>query len=229
MIAVKPYQVERIALSPGAGPTDWIDFSRPADWKSERIPSVGPDIRAKFRASARKGGLRLEVQVLDETQECDFPAAEAWRGDSVQIALQLRRSAGDFSAPVQAFCAARSREGEKMVRQAPGGDSGPAEGAALAFSRNDGVSSYYVIDIPASALGVPALEKGMMFGISLKVNSATGAAAVSHGEISGTRRCFSSWSFEASARSAAAWCGFRNSSGFVSDFGKKRRNIPSNG
>lgn len=172
VIAVKPYQVERIALSPGAGPTDWIDFSRPADWKSERIPSVGPDIRAKFRASARKGGLRLEVQVLDETQECDFPAAEAWRGDSVQIALQLRRSAGDFSAPVQAFCAARSREGEKMVRQAPGGGSGPAEGAALAFSRNDGVSSYYVIDIPASALGVPALEKGMMFGISLKVNSA---------------------------------------------------------
>ena len=29
-----------------------------------------------------------------------------------------------------------------------------------------------MIDIPASALGVPALEKGMMFGISLKVNSA---------------------------------------------------------
>lgn len=148
VVPVNPCDRARVEVPLSGRLTDWIDFSSTFNWESGlRLPV---DIRAKFRVSARPSRLRFEIEVREEKRI---------RGDGVRLALQLRRDPGDCSGPLLRFDSAR-----------------PASGVGSVFSRvGDGISRY-VIDVPAPALGVPALEKGMCLGVFLAADSGGGEA-----------------------------------------------------
>lgn len=139
-IPVNPCNRAAVPLALNGTPSGWIDFSAPANWES---PLEFPqEIRAKFRVSAWKSGLRFEIEVHGERRE---------PGDGIRLTLQLRRNPDDLSGPVLTF-----RTGE------------PArDGFHVAFLRRPEGISRYEIDIPATALNVAALKPGMAAGVHL--------------------------------------------------------------
>ena len=159
VIPVKPYDRARIELPLTGGFSGWTDFSSALNWES--AANLPVDIQAKFRVSARPSGLRFEVEVREEVRR---------GGDGVSLLLQLRRSADDFRGPVVRI---RSGRTELPVRSS--------------FQRRDGEISRYVIDVPVSAFGVPALEKGMVIGICIAAESGGGTGVLTWGEGAGEK------------------------------------------
>jgi len=146
VIAVNPYDRARVEVSLTGKLSDWIDFSSLSNWDSGlQLPA---DIRAKFRISARPSRLRFEIEVREEVRP---------EGDGIRFALQLRRNPDDCSGPLFRFDSAH-----------------PASGVRSVFSRPGNGISRYVIDVPPSAFGVPALEKGMSLGVFLAADSGSG-------------------------------------------------------
>ncbi len=146
----------------GREPGAWIPMT---EWYAVAVPKA--DIDAKFRLSWSPEALRIEVAVDDPEHHGDHGAKEAWRSDSVQVALQLRNGNNN---EFREFCASSSGDGAKVYRHEPKKEEGVAEKTELCFTRDKRISLYR-IEIPASELGVEKLESGRLVGAAFVVNS----------------------------------------------------------
>ncbi len=137
------------------------------------------NIDAKFRVLNNAGKLRLEVAVKDDALHCRYSAKEAWNGDSVQFVFYpVDAGSNQAIPPRREFTAARSQDGEKafvITTSNTGGQSGIAENTAVKLIQTGPEEYLYVIDIPASELGVKSFLPGQQWAFSILVNSNSGS------------------------------------------------------
>lgn len=138
-----------------------------SDWTGWENGSARADIKARFRADYTARTLKLRITVEDPRHSCGYPAAAAWRGDSVQIGLW---SGGRFSSE---FCAAASQDGEKVFRHLPVGKTGVADRVKFHFSR-EGTQSVYDLEFPAEEFGASELRRGQQLSLTILVNDSSG-------------------------------------------------------
>ena len=146
----------------------WTDIP---DWKLWLNSTQGKNIEAKFRVLHVPEKLQLQVLVKDAVHSCAYPAAAAWNGDSVQFAFQRRGSKGNFipAEPFHEYTAAKCAEGERLYRNLPA-PARISEGG-IRFRQVAPDEWLYLIDLPASELGITKFAPGVQLGFSLLVNS----------------------------------------------------------
>ncbi len=150
----------------------WISLDPQRCWTNWQGHTTRSDIAARFRLLREPGALVLEIEVDDETHHCNYPADAAWRGDSVQFALQARNR-GRAVGPAQEYCASSGGDGTGVYRHQPRNHRGKAEEIRFDFQRQKG-RSRYLLRIPDGEFAAGAAEVTEI-GFSLVVNSNSGS------------------------------------------------------
>ncbi len=164
----------RFDLPTLAAAKDWIDFSAGENWRSWQGGEMEPNIRAKFRAFHTPEALQIQVLVNDPSFHQPYGASEAWRGDSLQIALQQRGP--DGKPPAKRYwneVTAAQTGGKGTLFGNRGTPAGLYRASRLEFHPLGGGNWLYVVHFDAAELKLD-LSPGSKIGFSLLVNSNSG-------------------------------------------------------
>ncbi len=127
------------------------------------------DLAAAFECSYDRDNLYLAVTVTDDVfHQTETDIANAWRGDSLQLAFQLPDS--ESAARTELDAALIGGKALTLVREAQGDRS---KTPASVIDRN-GRTTVYRLTIPAPLLGVKAFEEGMLLTAAFLVNDNDG-------------------------------------------------------
>ena len=139
-----------------------------------RLWSGPEDLSAAITLERAGGNFVLKAAVTDDRHAQPFPAAEAWKGDSVQFALQLPGQNGFWE-----LCLSLSDSGkaELTIPRAPRGYD-PNRTAASGTCRivREGTETRYELRLPDRALGLtPQLyRQGFRFNLLVNDNDGEG-------------------------------------------------------
>lgn len=139
-----------------------------------RLWSGPEDLSAAITLERASGNFVLKAAVTDDRHAQPFPAAEAWKGDSVQFALQLPGQNGFWE-----LCLSLSDSGkaELTIPRAPRGYD-PNRTAASGTCRivREGTETRYELRLPDRALGLaPQLyRQGFRFNLLVNDNDGEG-------------------------------------------------------
>jgi hypothetical protein len=155
---------------------DFVTLEAPSDWVGlgSGPPGAG-DITARFAVRWDTAALYLAVAVGDDVHRNDHGEEELWRGDSLQVALDMGRNGGAAYDDTDDFEMgfALSRAGLTSHRwHSPAG--APAFTSDFAIVRS-GSETFYEIRLPAESLGQRAFSEVLAIGFSLVVNEDDGA------------------------------------------------------
>lgn len=162
-------------IDPAAPASDgWHEFK---NWKAWQSDQKDADIQAAIRLFHMPDGLEVQVLVHDGKFHQPEPASSAWRGDSVQIALQpLYNNRIPLPAIVE-ITAAMTKDGPLLYRHC--GIKEKKEGvlkkSRLTFSAVPG-QQLYRIKLDTAELELGSLAPGKRLGFSALVNSNNGKA-----------------------------------------------------
>ena len=167
-------QPEDFKLAELLSAPNWTDFSASENWKSWQGGEIEPNIEAKFRAFHGNGKLQIQVLVKDRSFHQPYKASEAWRGDSLQLALQQRGT--DRMPPARRYwnevtVAQTGKTGTIFGHK--GNPAGLAHASKLNFIPLGQEYWLYVVDFDAKEFGLN-LSPGSVIGFSLLVNSNSG-------------------------------------------------------
>lgn len=167
--ATQQFDPDSLAAADG-----WIELDK-ADWHGWQGGLIDCNIAAKFRVLYTADRLQLQVLVEDGIHSCNYPAGDAWNGDSVQFAVQLREAHGGLlNSSYHEFTAARSRDGEHLFRHI-GAPAGLADdGTRLQLLEPAPGLWLYVIDLDKTAIGADRFGPEYLLGFSLLVNGSNG-------------------------------------------------------
>lgn len=153
---------------------NWHKFQNWKVWQSNQHDA---DIQAAIRLFRTKTGLEVQVLVHDDNFHQPEPASNAWRGDSVQIALQPLynnripmpdmveiTAAMTENGPIVYRHRAISQQGEQLLKK-----------SHLTFTATP-QWQLYQIELDAAELELGSFEPGKRLGISALVNSNNGEA-----------------------------------------------------
>lgn len=151
---------------------NWKDISKISCW----IPCTGfimePNIGAEFRIFHSTGELIYQVLVKDPAHCNNFTPDQAWRGDSVQLTVQMRPENGKETGNWTELTASHGPQGNILWRNGEK-QSGPLEKSKLKFIRFPDGYSFYEIRLDADELGLQ-LAPGRLLGSTILVNSNSG-------------------------------------------------------
>jgi len=145
------------------------------DWSAWESTQTQPDIRGFMQISRTPNGLEVQVVVHDDKFHSMLPAANAWRGDSVQIVMQPLYKNRIPSGEMVEVTAAMTADGPILYRNRvlKGGAPGMLTKSHLSFTAAPGVQ-FYRIELDATELELDALKPGSRLGMSILVNSNNG-------------------------------------------------------
>jgi MYXO-CTERM domain-containing protein len=163
------------SLDDWAGAT-WTTIASPADYETVTGSPGGPDdLSASFASLWTGSALYLAAEVTDDTHESTEAAETLWRGDSLQVAFDIARNGGTSydTTDDYEFGWATTANGPvtHTWRRPDGSTSAPMPFAV----RREGATTRYEVQIDATALGIAALQEGMVVGFGLLVNDNDGA------------------------------------------------------
>lgn len=153
----------------------WTHLTQWRTWDEKTLES---DIQAKFRIFIEKGDLRIQILVTDSEHCNNWTNAEAWYGDSVQIALEQRNADGTskvLSDKLRGvrhheFTAALGRNSKIILYR-----NLPAEGklkkSTVSIQKQNRGKLLYDLKLDPEEFGI-SLKPGSKIGVSLLVNSA---------------------------------------------------------
>lgn len=128
------------------------------------------------------GELILDVRVTDRTYNQPFELHEAWKGDSVQLAIQPLGPGGRATESITEIVAADVRGTPGIFRYSScRGNAAPEalKKSRLEF-RRDGDQQYYRLILDIDELGLDSLSLPKTFGASLLINSNDGTGRVGY-------------------------------------------------
>lgn len=153
----------------------WINFSAGEYWHSWQGGEMQPNIEAHLRAFHAKDTLQLQVLVKDKAFYQPYEPFEAFRGDSLQVAIQQRERSGllpknprIWNEVTAAKCGDRATIYGHM-----GSPSGLYKKSRLRVQSLGNDYWLYVVDFDAGELNLD-LSSGSRIGFSLLVNSNAG-------------------------------------------------------
>ena len=148
---------------------DWINFSGQANWTAWQSEKTTPDIESRFRTFYTPEELIFQVLVKDKAHENSYPAFDSWRGDSVQLAVQQRKSEDASTGKFWELTAAKCAEGQTLYALL-----GPRRGllrkSSVKFQRLNNDHYLYEIRLNGKELGLD-LKSGSILAASIVVNS----------------------------------------------------------
>ena len=151
---------------------NWKDISSVSCW----IPCTGfimePTIGAKFRMFYNDDELICQVLVKDSTHHNPHKPDQAWRGDSVQMTIQMRPEDGQKTGVWDEITAAHTQQGNILYRH-NGKTPGLLEKSKFSYTRFPEGYSFYEIRLNAGELGLE-LAPGRILGSTILVNSDSG-------------------------------------------------------
>ncbi len=160
----------------------WIDFSGETNWVPWQGDKMIPDIEARFRGFYTPEELVVQVLVNDVRHVNPYSAVDAWRGDSIQLAIQQRKANALPLGKKQyhEIVAAKCADGEALYAHI-GTPGGRLKQSTMNYRRVGDGYSFYEIRLNGKELGLD-LVPGSMLGFSLLVNSdpGTGRAGFLH-------------------------------------------------
>jgi hypothetical protein len=156
----------------------WLTIAAPAYWVSMGGSASGAsDISCKTAARWDAGALYLAFEVTDDIHRNTHAGdtGNLWRGDSVQIGLDMARNGGNTYDTTDDFEYGWALSGEQAIRQrwfAPTG--APAMQHTFAVKRK-ATTTTYEIRLPLPDLGVSALAVNQTLGFDFMVNDDDGS------------------------------------------------------
>ncbi len=156
--------------------SEWVVLEEPTRWKKWEGSHL-PNIRAAFHVTYETDTMQLQVLVQDRKFHQPNPISQAWRADSIQLALQTLDADGRRKQPFTEISAAKTPQGAKLYRHScesgQRNRNGELTQSQLEFQSNpDGM--LYTIRLNAKELGIDGFRPGMRFGFALLVNSSEG-------------------------------------------------------
>jgi hypothetical protein len=158
-----------------------ISFDREKAWAGQK------DLSARYWFGWHEEGLYVYLEVADDLFSQEYPLSNAWRGDSVQLYLDLMADGRDY--PGQGFdendmtiWAARI-DGQDLLyrRVAPAWqvsfvDPGIlSKGGNCVITRDEGAGvTSYEIHLPPDEIFPLAMKAGTLFGFAALINDADG-------------------------------------------------------
>ena len=185
VLPFRKWQIEFLDVPVRDASADEIDPATPAsgnwhkfqNWKAWQSDQRNADIQAAMRIFRTKTGLEVQVLVHDDKFHQPEPASSAWRGDSVQIALQPLYNNRIPMPTMVEITAAMTENGPVVYRHSAirQGEERLLEKSRLTFTATQ-KWQLYRIELDAEELELGTFESGRRFGISALVNSNNGEA-----------------------------------------------------
>jgi len=169
-----PQQISNVY--PADKPGIPIKFGGPKNYRSitNGAPFTSKDLDAQIVLSWRKDTLKFVVEVIDDQMFQKNTGADAWQGDSIQVAIQNFAKDANPKGWTE-YILALTDNGPAIYRESSQTKLPATQKTQASLTvKREGVKTVYTAEFPVSELGIKMLAPEMILGFSILVNDNDG-------------------------------------------------------